>query len=86
MTNFVPLVGWRGGGGWDWLSAGGVGFHEFDASAVGVEDVDLTLAVDADVHVERFAAAVFRVVFLPLPMLLRSVFVLCHLPRFFCWR
>jgi len=46
---------WRGGGGWDGLSAGCVGFHEFDAGAVGVEDVDLTLAVDANVHVEGFA-------------------------------
>ena len=51
----MPLVGWWGGGGWDWFSAGGVGFHEFDAGAVGVEEVDLALAVDAKMHVERFA-------------------------------
>ena len=51
----ICLVVWRGGGGWDGLSAGCVGFHEFDAGAVRVEDVDLTLAVDADVHVEGFA-------------------------------
>ena len=51
------LVGWRGGGGWDGLSAGGVGFHQFDAGAVGVEEVDLALAVDAYVHVERLAVS-----------------------------
>lgn len=46
-------MGRRGSGGWDGFAAGGEGLHEFYAGAVGVEEVDLTLAVDAGVGVER---------------------------------
>jgi hypothetical protein len=47
------LVWRRGGGGWDGFAGGGEGFHEFDSGAVGVEEVDLALAVDASVGFER---------------------------------
>ncbi len=43
---------WRGG--WsDGFAVGGDGFHEFCAGAVGVEEVELALAVLAEVDVER---------------------------------
>ena len=41
---------WGWGGGWgDGFAVGGEGLHELDAGAVGVEEVELALAVDAGV-------------------------------------
>ena len=50
--------GWGWGVGWgDGLAVGGDGFHEFDAGAVGVEEVELALAVDAGVRGEGFGVS-----------------------------
>ena len=56
----MPLVGWWGGGGWDWFSAGSVWLHELDTGAVGIEEVYLALTVDADVHVDGLAVGLVR--------------------------
>lgn len=42
------------GGGWDGFARSGKGFHQLDAGAIGIEEIDLTLAVNAGVGVKQF--------------------------------
>src|SRR2546425_8855550 len=55
------LFDWRRSGGWwYWFPVNSVRFHQFDASAVGIEKVRLTLAILANLYFDRSVVILAR--------------------------